>query len=134
MLAASLLLIARRTAAHAKLLSAVVIGVVLAVTVMASAAIYFDSLRNLALGRALNAADHQRLDLEVQASIVPVTHEKRDRVLQTMQGTLIERMKPFLNDEQHAYKTWTFLLDEPVIQVLPGECPCRIKNTAPQPE
>jgi ABC-type lipoprotein release transport system permease subunit len=134
LLAASLLLIARRTAAHARLLSAVVIGVVLAVTVMASAAIYFDSLRNLALDRALKATNPELLDLEAQAGTVPITHEKRDTVLQTMQDTLIKRMQPFLNDEQHAYKTWTFLLDEPVTQVLPGECPCRIRNTAPQPE
>ena len=54
MLTASLLLVARRTAAHARLLSAVVIGVVLAVTVMASSAIYFDSLRNIALDRSLD--------------------------------------------------------------------------------
>lgn len=134
MLAASLLLVARRTAAHARLLSAVVIGVVLAVTVMASAAIYFDSLRNLALDRSLNSADQQGLDLEIQAGIVPITHEKQDRVLQTMQDSIVERLKPFLNDEQHAFKTWTFLLDETLPQVMSGECPCRATNTAPQPE
>ena len=133
MLTASLLLIARRTAAHARLLSAVVIGVVLAVTVMASAAIYFDSLRNLALDRSLAAADQQRLDLSIQAGIVPITPERKDVLLQTMQGTIIERMGPFLDDEQHAYKTWTFLLDEPSPQVMPGECPCRTANSSPQP-
>ncbi|MDA0232723.1 MAG: hypothetical protein O3C69_04475, partial [Chloroflexi bacterium] len=67
MLSASLLLVARRTAAHARLLSAVVIGVVLAVTVMASASIYFDSLRNIALDRSLDSIDQHDLDIEVQA-------------------------------------------------------------------
>lgn len=134
MFTASLLLVARRTAAHARLLSAVVVGVVLAVTVMASSSIYFDSLRNLALDRSLNTVDAEDLDLEVQAGIVPITHENRAVVLDAMNGTIIERMRPFLNDAPHAFKTWTFLLDEPPIQVLPGECPCRAPNSLPRPE
>ncbi len=134
MFTASLLLVARRTAAHARLLSAVVIGVVLAVTVMASSSVYFDSLRNLALDRSLSSVDQQDLDLEVQAGIVPLTRENRALVLDAMEGTIIERMRPFLHEEQHAFKTWTFLLDEPPIQVLPGECPCRPTNSLPRPE
>ena len=81
MITASLLLVARRTAAHARLLIAVIIGVVLAVTVMASSSIYFDSLRNIALNRALEDVDQFDLDLEVQAGVVPITDETRDRVL-----------------------------------------------------
>ncbi len=134
MLTASLLLVARRTAAHARLLSAVVIGVVLAVTVMASASIYFDSLRNLALNRSLDTVDQADLDLEVQAGVVPITDETKSTVLDAMDGTIIERMRPFLNEEQHAFKTWTFLLDEVPVQVLPGECPCRPVNSLPRPE
>lgn len=133
MLSASLLLVARRTAAHARLLSAVVVGVVLAVTVMASASIYFDSLRQLALDRSLDTVDQFDLDLEVQAGIVPITTETRDIVLDAINGSIVERMRPFLIEEQHAYKTWTFLLDEPPIQVLPGECPCR-PTALPRPE
>ncbi|MDA1297640.1 MAG: FtsX-like permease family protein [Chloroflexi bacterium] len=134
MLSASLLLVARRTAAHARLLSAVVIGVVLAVTVMASASIYFDSLRNIALDRSLDSIDQHDLDIEVQAGVVPITEETRVRVLDAMRGTIIERMRPFLHEEQHAFKTWTFLLDETPAQVLPGQCPCRTENSPPRPE
>lgn len=101
---------------------------------MASSSIYFDSLRNLALDRSLEAVDQQDLDLEVQAGVVPLTHENREIVLDAMNGTIIERMGPFLHDHQFAYKTWTFLLDEPPIQVLPGECPCRATNSLPRPE
>ncbi len=134
MLTASLLLVARRTAAHARLLAAVVIGVVLAVTVMASSSIYFDSLRNIALDRALEDVDQFDLDLEVQAGIVPINIENHDRVLRAIDGSIIEGMRPFLHEEQHVFRTWTFLLDEPPPQVLPGECPCRSAESLPRPE
>ncbi len=111
-----------------------IIGVVLAVTVMASAAIYFDSLRNLALDRSLISVDPEDIDLEVQMGVAPITHENREIALDTMDSTLIERMRPFLNDEQHAFRTWTFLLDEPPLQVLPGECPCRSANSPSGPD
>ncbi len=134
MLTASLLLVARRTAAHARLLSAVVIGVVLAVTVMASAAIYFDSLRNLALDRSLSDVNQQDLDLEVQAGVVPINRTTQATVVDAMNGSIIERMRPFLNDDPYVFKTWTFLLDEPPVQVLPSECPCRPANSLPRSE
>ena len=133
MLTASLLLVARRTAAHIRLLSAVVIGVVLAVTVMASAAIYFDSLRTLALNRSLDSEDPHDLDIEVEAGAVPISYENRDRMIDAMNGTIVERMSDFIDDEYHAFKTWTFLLDGEPIQVLPGECPCRAAVAPSQP-
>jgi hypothetical protein len=133
MLTASLLLIARRTAAHIRLLSAVVVGVILAVTVMASSTVYFDALRNLALDRSLSSEDPADLDIKVEAGTVPITYENRDRIVDAMTGTIVNRMRGFLTEEHHAYKTWTFLLDEPPIQVRPGECPCRATAAPNQP-
>ena len=69
MLTASLLLVARRTSAHARLLSAVVIGVVLAVTVISSTVIYFDSLRTLSLKRSLEIVEPAELDLLVELAL-----------------------------------------------------------------
>lgn len=134
MLTASLLLVARRTAAHARLLFAVVIGVVLAVTVMASSSIYFDSLRNIALDRSLSAVDEQRLDLEIEAGVVPINEETKDHLVSTVEGTIVDRMGPFIDSHEYAFKTWTFLLDEPPLQVLPGECPCRAATSPTRPE
>ena len=111
-----------------------VIGVVLAVTVMASAPVFFDSLRNIALDRSLDTADDIDLDIEVQAGVVPITEVTRARILETMQETIIGRMGPFLNDTQYGFKTWTFLLDEPLKQVLPGECLCRAASGPERPE
>ena len=45
MLASSFQLIVKRAWAHWRLLTAVVVGVLLAVTIMATSSVYFDSLR-----------------------------------------------------------------------------------------
>ena len=56
-------MVARRSLANWRLLSSVVIGVVLASTIMAGTVIYFDSLRDLALESALERYDPADLDI-----------------------------------------------------------------------
>ena len=63
MIGNSFQLIVKRTLAHWRLLSAVVVGVVLASTIMASSVIFFDALRDVALQRAL--ANHDASDIDV---------------------------------------------------------------------
>ena len=133
MVTASLLLIARRMLAHGWLLSAVVVGVILAVTVMASSVIYFESLRTLALERALASVPASQLDVLVQADALPVNRDTYRKVTDTMQGSIIERVSPFLSGYEESLKTWTFLMDDPPPQVLPGQCPCRTDRGPNQP-
>ncbi|NQU96987.1 MAG: hypothetical protein HQ548_05005, partial [Chloroflexi bacterium] len=69
---ASLELIAKRSLAHWRLLSAVVIGVLLAGAIMATSVMYFESLRDMALQHALSRYEPDRLDILIEARDAPL--------------------------------------------------------------
>ncbi len=125
MISNSFQLIVKRTLDHWRLLSAVMIGVVLASTIMASSVIFFDALRDVALQRALSNHEPANLDLLVEAGQVPTNPETHARIVNAMEDTTIRRFNPFLNHGEFAIKTWTFFVDLPPALVHPSECPCR---------
>ena len=125
MISNSFQLIGKRTLAHWRLLSAVMIGVVLASTIMASSIIFFDALRDIALQRALSNHEPANLDLLVEAGQVPTNPETHSQIVNAMEDTTIRRFNPFLNHDEFAIKTWTFFVDLPPELVPPSECPCR---------
>jgi ABC-type lipoprotein release transport system permease subunit len=118
-------LIIKRTLAHWRLLSAVVIGVVLASTIMASSVIFFDALRDVALQRALSTHEQSDIDLLVEAGQVPTNRETHSTFVDAMNGTIVKRFEPFLDEREFALKTWTFFVDLPPSMVRPADCPCR---------
>ena len=63
----------KRAIAHWRLLSAVVVGVLLASAIMASTVIYYDALRGLALKQALDRHSAVDLDILVRGQGSPVT-------------------------------------------------------------
>ena len=69
-------MVARRSLANWKLLSSVVVGVVLASTIMAGTVIYFDSLRNLALKAELQRRDPLDLDILTRTTKGPTTPQE----------------------------------------------------------
>ena len=75
MIGNSLQLIVKRTLAHWRLLSAVVVGVVLASTIMASSVMFFDALRDVALQRALSTHEASDIDVLVEAGQIPTNAE-----------------------------------------------------------
>ena len=111
MIGNSLQLIVKRTLAHWRLLSAVVVGVVLASTIMASSVIFFDALRDVALQRALSSHEPSDIDLLVEAGQVPTNPETHARIVDAMDGTIVRRFEPFLDEDEFALKTWTFFVD-----------------------
>jgi len=125
MIGNSLQLIVKRTLAHWRLLSAVVVGVVLASTIMASSVIFFDALRDVALQRALSSREPSDIDLLVEAGQVPTNPETHARIVDAMDGTIVRRFEPFLDEDEFALKTWTFFVDLPPPMLPPGECLCR---------
>ena len=125
MISNSLQLIVKRTLAHWRLLSAVVVGVMLASTVMASSVIFFDALRDVALQRALATHEPSDVDVLVEAGQVPTSPETHATIVDAMNGTIVKRFQPFLDQREFALKTWTFFVDLPPAKVSPGECPCR---------
>ncbi|MEE8045329.1 MAG: ABC transporter permease [Dehalococcoidia bacterium] len=125
MIGNSFQLIVKRTLAHWRLLSAVVVGVVLASTIMASSVIFFDALRDVALQRALSTHDASDIDVLVEAGQIPTNPETHATIVDAMNGTIVRRFEPFLDQREFAIKTWTFFVDLPPPMVLPSECLCR---------
>ncbi|MBT3995942.1 MAG: FtsX-like permease family protein [Chloroflexi bacterium] len=125
MIGNSFQLIVKRTLAHWRLLSAVVVGVVLASTIMASSVIFFDALRDVALQRALSTHEQSDIDVLVEAGQVPTNRETHSTIVDAMNGTIVKRFEPFLDQREFALKTWTFFVDLPPAMVRPADCPCR---------
>lgn len=121
----SLPMILKRTTAHWKLLSAVVVGVVLAVTVMSSSVVFFESLRDLALRRTLAVPTPTQLDVLVEASDTPASRAKHRELEQKMDETVVGRLSPFLNGVYLGVKSWTFFVDLPPPVVPASQCSCR---------
>jgi len=125
MISNSFSLIVKRTLAHWRLLSAVVVGVVLASTIMTSSVIFFDALRDVALQRALASHEPADIDVLVEAGQVPTSPDTHATIVDAMNGSIVRRFSPFLNDDEFALKTWTFFVDLPPAMVAPSDCPCR---------
>jgi hypothetical protein len=125
MIGNSFQLIVKRTLAHWRLLSAVVVGVVLASTIMASSVIFFDALRDVALQRALANHDASDIDVIVEAGQVPTSPESHATIVDAMNGTIVRRFDPFLDQREFAIKTWTFFVNLPPPMVAPADCTCR---------
>ena len=79
-------MVARRSLANWKLLSSVVVGVVLASTIMAGTVIYFDSLRNLALEAELERRDPLDLDILTKTTKGPTTPLEYTAVRDVIEG------------------------------------------------
>jgi len=125
MLGNSFQLIVKRTLAHWRLLSAVVVGVVLAATIMASSVIFFDALRDVALQRALSIHEPSDIDVIVEMGQVPTNPETHELIVDAMNGSLVNRFSSFLDHQEFSIKTWTFFVDLPPERVMPDECSCR---------
>ncbi len=125
MIGTSLQLVLKRTMAHLRLLSAVVVGVVLAVTILAASVVYFESLRDLALDRTLNAATSSELDVLVEAGKSPLNRSTEREINDVMEGTILNRLEPFSSGQASGVRSWTFFVDEPPPMVPANECPCR---------
>ena len=88
----SLQLIGKRTLAHWRLLSAVLIGVVLAVTIMSASVVYFEALRDVALQKSLADVPEAEIDILVEAGQVPTNRQTYDQITDAMEGTIVHRV------------------------------------------
>ena len=116
-----------RTLAHWRLLLPVILGVLLASTIMATSEVYFQSLRDLALRDAFNSVEPRKADLLIEVSTVP-TNEDTHKSMKNIVDSTNDRFGEYINDGFLAIKTWTFFVDLPLEKVHPSECSCR---TAP---
>ena len=113
-------LVARRSIAHWKLLSSVVVGVLLASAIMSGTVIYFDALRELALKSALARLAPWDVDVVIKAERGPTTNEEYEKVLRAVNGQLETRVDWLLRDRIRGGKSATFFLTLPGNEVNAG--------------
>ena len=77
----SLPLVVRLSLGHWRLFGSVGVGVLLATTIMAAGAIYFDSLEDLGLRRAIAAERSDSLDLEIHANNDSVSRTRHNNTV-----------------------------------------------------
>ena len=114
-------MVARRSLANWKLLSSVVIGVVLASTIMAGTVIYFDSLRDLALESALSRHDPVDLDIIVKTTKGPTSPRESAAVRDFIEGEYGRRLGWLLDGTVRGGRTATFFMTPPGAEESAGE-------------
>ncbi|MCZ6505189.1 MAG: FtsX-like permease family protein, partial [Actinobacteria bacterium] len=106
-------MVVKRGLAHWRLLSAVIVGVLLASTVMAGTIIYFDSLRELALDNTLDKLSTTEKDIILEADRGPTTFEEFAKVERAVLRQLNSRVDWMLRDYMRAGRSATFFLTQP---------------------
>jgi len=102
------LFIAKASLSHLRLLSMVVLGVMLAVTVMASSVIYFDSLGNVALQRELDDLSQDELNVVAVARLSPVDEAGHDGLGQAVEQAFDRHLGELISRTEWAMKSPTF--------------------------
>ncbi len=106
-------LVAKQSFAHWRLLSAVVLGVVLATTIMSGTVVYYDALRDLALDNILARRSDHDLDILQRTERGPISYEEYERV------DTVARRQPdasigwAVTDRWRAGKSQTYFLVRP---------------------
>ena len=103
-------LVVRRSLAHWRLLSTVVVGVVLASAVMSGTVIYYDALRELALKSTLDRLTEDEANVVVKADRGPTTVAEFAKVARAVDAEVDARVAWFLEDRVMGAKTATFFL------------------------
>ena len=114
-------LVAKRSLAHWRLLSSVVLGVILASAIMAGTVIYFDALREIALERTLAKYSAIELDILLKTEWGPTNLEEYQKVSGRVEEEVDRKIEWLLRDRYRAGKTGTFFLATPGNEDLAGE-------------
>ena len=114
-------LVAKRAMAHWRLLSAVALGVVLAVAVMSSTVIYYQTLRELALEHALSLHPQKELDVLIRADHGPTSSSEYQKVSDYVEREVDRRFGWLVREPIAAAKTATFYLTQTGEEFLAGE-------------
>ena len=114
-------LVVKRSLAHWRLLSSVLIGVVLASTLMSGTSIYFDSLSEISLRDRLSTHDDSYLDLLIETEWGPTLLEEYVRISTIIRAEIDSRIGSILLDRIHGGRTPTFFLGTSVADQEIGE-------------
>ena len=106
-------MVIKRALAHWRLLSAVIVGVVLACAIMAGTVVYFESLRELALKNALSRIPAEDLNIIIKAERGPTTPTERDKVVKAAETQVSSRVGWFLRNQSITGRSATFFMTAP---------------------
>lgn len=106
-------LVGKRSLAHWRLLLSVIIGVLLASAIMAGTVIYFNSLRELALGNALSRLTTEETNILIKARRGPTTVDEYAKVTNIFNREVDARVGWALKDRERGGKSATFFLTAP---------------------
>ena len=102
--------IVRRTLANWQLMSTVVVGVLLASSIMAGTIIYFDALRELALNNSLAQLSVNDTNIVIKSDRGPTTYAEREKVVGETEREIRDRVSWMLRDGTTGVKSATFFL------------------------
>jgi ABC-type lipoprotein release transport system permease subunit len=101
-------IVARRSLGNWKLLLAVAFGVVLAVALISSTAIYTDALDDLGLDYTLDQHDPRELDPRIESSTFRLESSQFEPFEQRLQSRVDSTIGPFVRDDSLYLKSATF--------------------------
>lgn len=104
----SLQLIGRRSLAHWRLLLAVIVGILLAVSIMSATVVYFNALRDLALHHDLAQVSPGSLDVVVAADQSPVNPAKDKQIRDFVQPIVKSRLGWIASNIEDGTRSATF--------------------------
>ncbi len=106
-------LVTKRSLAHWRLVSYVLVGVLLASAMLSGTVIYFDALRELALKNTLAKHTTSELDIVVKVRQVTTSNEEYAKAAAFVNGEIDTRVGWMLRDRIRAGKSATFFLTTP---------------------
>ena len=113
--------VVKRSLAHWRLLSSVLIGVLLASAIMSGTVLYFDALRQLALKHTLAKHTATELDILLRTERGPTTREEYAKTLDIITTEIDMRVAWMLRDRIRGGKTPTFFLATPGNEAQAGK-------------
>ncbi|MCI0790957.1 MAG: ABC transporter permease [Chloroflexi bacterium] len=114
-------MVAKRSLSHWRLLSTVIVGVLLASTVMSGTVVYFEALRELALDNTLNGLTAKEIDILVKADRGPTTVEEFQKVGREVDRQIEGRLAWFLRGQERAARSATFFVTAPGDEETAGQ-------------
>ena len=114
-------MVVRRSLAHWRLLSGVVIGVTLASAVMAGSVLYFDSLRELALRHAIRSLPPGDEDVVVRAKRAPTSSTEYAKVAEAVSSRVDSNIGWMLDGRLRGGRSATLYLSSPGVESEAGE-------------
>ena len=111
----------KRSLSQWKLLTSLVLGVILACTIISSSFIYLDSLEEIALDLALIEASDQEHDLILQAKAGPVSNSQHSLLNATVSETITSLVGNIEEDRFTAIKSPTLFVTKPGFESDAGQ-------------